>query len=29
MADIRKHLSATTDFCNRMSKPRVITLREE
>ena len=29
MSDIRKHLSATTDFCNRMSKPRVITLREE
>ena len=29
MSDIRKHLSATTEFCNRMSKPRVITLREE
>ena len=29
LADIRKHLSATTDFCNRMSKPRVITFREE
>lgn len=29
LGDIRKHLSATTEFCNRMSKPRVITLREE
>ncbi len=29
LEDIRKHLNATTDFCNRMSKPRVITLREE
>ena len=29
LADLRKHLSATTEFCNRMSKPRVITLREE
>lgn len=29
LSDIRTHLSATTEFCNRMSKPRVITLREE
>jgi biopolymer transport protein ExbB/TolQ len=29
LLDIRKHLGATTEFCNRMSKPRVITLREE
>ncbi len=29
LADLRQHLSVTTDFCNRMSKPRVITLREE
>ncbi len=29
LTEIRKHLTATTDFCNRMSKPRVITLREE
>ena len=29
LGDLRKHLSATTDFCNRLSKPRVITLREE
>ena len=29
LMDIRTHLNATTDFCNRLSKPRVITLREE
>ena len=29
LSDLRKHLSATTDFCQKMSKPRVITLREE
>lgn len=27
--DLRKHLNSTTEFCNRLSKPRVITLREE
>ncbi|MBW7908401.1 MAG: MotA/TolQ/ExbB proton channel family protein [Kiritimatiellae bacterium] len=27
--DLRKHLTTTTDFCARLSKPRVITLREE
>ncbi|HMP88599.1 MAG TPA: MotA/TolQ/ExbB proton channel family protein [Kiritimatiellia bacterium] len=27
--DLRKHINSTTDFCNRLSKPRVITLREE
>jgi biopolymer transport protein ExbB/TolQ len=29
MDELRKHLTATTEFCNRLSKPRVITLREE
>jgi biopolymer transport protein ExbB/TolQ len=29
LADLRTHLNSTTEFCNRMSKPRVITLREE
>ncbi len=29
LTELRKQLAATTDFCNRMSKPRVITLREE
>jgi len=28
LQDLRSHLSTTTDFCNRMSKPRVIKLRE-
>lgn len=27
--DLRKHLNTTTEFCARLSKPRVITLREE
>lgn len=27
--DIREHLTATDDFCRKLSKPRVITLREE
>lgn len=27
--DLRLHLNSTTDFCNKLSKPRVITLREE
>jgi len=29
LEDLRTHLNSTTEFCNRMSKPRVITLREE
>lgn len=29
LEDLRKHLSTTTEFCTRLSKPRVITLREE
>lgn len=29
LEDLRTHLTSTTEFCNRMSKPRVITLREE
>jgi biopolymer transport protein ExbB/TolQ len=29
LEDLRKHLNVTTDFCSRLSKPRVITLREE
>jgi biopolymer transport protein ExbB/TolQ len=29
LEDLRKHINSTTDFCNRLSKPRVITLREE
>jgi len=29
LADLRKHLQATDQFCERLSKPRVITLREE
>lgn len=29
LEDLRKHLHATTEFCNRLSRPRVITLREE
>ncbi len=29
LEDLRKHLNSTTEFCNRLSKPRVITLREE
>lgn len=29
LEDLRKHLSTTTEFCARLSKPRVITLREE
>lgn len=29
LEDLRKHLSTTTEFCSRLSKPRVITLREE
>jgi biopolymer transport protein ExbB/TolQ len=28
LQDLRSHLSTTTEFCNRMSKPRVIKLRE-
>lgn len=28
LQDLRSHLSATSEFCNRMSKPRVIKLRE-
>ena len=26
---LREHLTATDEFCRRMSKPRVITLHEE
>ena len=29
LEDLRKHLATTDQFCERMSKPRVITLREE
>ncbi len=29
LEDLRAHLATTDSFCNRMSKPRVITLREE
>ncbi|HMO50013.1 MAG TPA: MotA/TolQ/ExbB proton channel family protein [Kiritimatiellia bacterium] len=29
LEDLRKHINTTTDFCSRLSKPRVITLREE
>ncbi len=29
LEDLRKHLNTTTEFCTRLSKPRVITLREE
>ncbi len=29
LEDLRKHLTTTTEFCARLSKPRVITLREE
>jgi methyl-accepting chemotaxis protein len=29
LEDLRTHLNSTTEFCNRLSKPRVITLREE
>ncbi|MBN1268786.1 MAG: MotA/TolQ/ExbB proton channel family protein [Kiritimatiellae bacterium] len=29
MQDLRGHLATTDAFCNRLSKPRVITLREE
>jgi DNA repair exonuclease SbcCD ATPase subunit len=29
LSALREHLAATDEFCNRMSKPRVITLREE
>ena len=29
LEDLRKHIHSTTEFCNRLSKPRVITLREE
>ncbi len=29
LATIRTHLQTTDDFCRRLSKPRVITLREE
>jgi biopolymer transport protein ExbB/TolQ len=29
LEDLRTHLATTTDFCNRLNKPRVITLREE
>jgi phage-related tail fiber protein len=29
LEDLRKHINSTTEFCNRLSKPRVITLREE
>lgn len=29
LEDLRKHLNTTTEFCSRLSKPRVITLREE
>jgi biopolymer transport protein ExbB/TolQ len=29
LEDLRRHLNTTTEFCTRLSKPRVITLREE
>jgi len=29
LEDLRKNINATTEFCTKMSKPRVITLREE
>lgn len=29
LADLRTHLRTTSDFCTRLSRPRVITLREE
>lgn len=29
LADLREHLATTDAFCSRMTKPRVITLREE
>lgn len=29
LEDLRKHLATTDQFCERLSKPRVITLREE
>lgn len=29
LQDLRAHISTTTEFCNRLSKPRVITLKEE
>jgi biopolymer transport protein ExbB/TolQ/archaellum component FlaC len=29
LEDLRKHINSTTEFCSRLSKPRVITLREE
>lgn len=29
LEDLRNHLNTTTEFCARLSKPRVITLREE
>ena len=29
LEELRHHLSVTNDFCTRLSKPRVITLREE
>lgn len=29
LEDLRTHLNSTTEFCARLSKPRVITLREE
>ncbi len=29
MEDLRNHLNITNDFCTRLSKPRVITLKEE
>lgn len=29
LEDLRRHINTTTDFCTRLSKPRVITLREE
>ncbi|MCS6771863.1 MAG: MotA/TolQ/ExbB proton channel family protein [Kiritimatiellae bacterium] len=29
LEDLRKQLQATTELCNRLSRPRIITLREE
>ena len=29
LQDLRQHLATTDAFCSRLSKPRVITLREE
>jgi biopolymer transport protein ExbB/TolQ len=29
LADLRAHISTTTEFCTRLSQPRVITLHEE